>query len=98
MSALNHDSIHVVNSLAIANLPKAEIEKHRGEFAILIGGAVCSYHKTNREAVLEARARYATGQFSVQKVEVQPVDDFALFQCEASRSHAPSNCNLATRA
>ncbi|MFN0023960.1 MAG: hypothetical protein ACKVS5_08670 [Parvularculaceae bacterium] len=70
----NLDLEHRKNSRAISELPKGEFETHRGEFAVLVAGSVSSYHKTNREAILAARSNYVLGQFSVQRIEPQPVD------------------------
>ena len=58
-----------------------EIAAHLGEYAILVDGKIESFHKTNREALTAASRKYKYGQFSVQRVEPQPVEmgfaDFA---------------------
>ena len=65
---------HRQNSVALSRLSSEEFEKHRGEFAILIDGEVCAFHKTNREALVAAMRNYAGLHFSVRRVEPQPVD------------------------
>jgi len=70
----NPEYQHIVNSVALARLSKEELDLHRGEYAIVMNGKVCGYHKTNRDAILEARRRFAGAHYSVRKVEPQPVD------------------------
>lgn len=70
----NPEYWHRANSIALARLPKEEIDTHRGEYAIIVDGKVCAYHASNREALLEAHRRFAMMHFSVRKVETQPVD------------------------
>lgn len=74
MAATNSNSVHVVNLMALSNLPQEEVEAHRGEFALMHNGVVESYHETKREALKAASAKYRRGQFSVQRVEPQPID------------------------
>ena len=65
---------HIINSLALQNLSSEEFREHRGEYAVLVEGRIASYHATNRDALIAACMKYRLGQFSVLKVEPQPVD------------------------
>jgi hypothetical protein len=47
----------------------AEIALHGGEYAVLVDGAVESFHPSNREALAAACARHLAGAFSVLRVE-----------------------------
>jgi len=77
------ESVHIQNNKAIESLSRQEIQAHFGEYAILVNGAIVSYHSTNREALTTASRQYAYGEFSVQRVEPQPVEmgfaDFAKY-------------------
>jgi hypothetical protein len=68
------ESFHIKNSMALAAMSDEEFEKHRGQFAIVVAGEIRSFHETNREAITEARRKLSGQQYSVQKVEPQPVD------------------------
>lgn len=77
------ESVHIQNNKAIEALSRQEIEAHFGEYAILVNGRIVSYHPTNREALTVACKNYSYGQFSVQRIEPQPVElgfaDFATY-------------------
>ena len=70
----NPEYRHRKNSVALARLPKADFDLHRGEYAIVVDGKIESFHKTNREAIVEARRKFGGAHFSVRRVEPQPVD------------------------
>ena len=63
------EPIHRLNAKALAAFSKAEIDAHFGEYAVLVDGRIVSYHKSNREALRQACANYASGEFSVQRIE-----------------------------
>lgn len=83
MSANSVDRTHIRNCKAVEALSKKEIDAHFGEYAILVDGKIESYHSTNREALTIANKKYPYGQFSVQRIEPQPVElgfaDFAKY-------------------
>lgn len=66
--------MHMANLQALALLPKHELHLHFGKYGIFVDGKVISYHDTNREAITTARQNYQFGEFSVQKIESQPVE------------------------
>lgn len=70
----NSKYLHIANSVALTRISNDEFNVHRGEFAILVNGCVHGFHKTNREAILEARRRFPDSHFSVRRVEPQPAD------------------------
>lgn len=74
MAKSETDSVHITNSMVISRLSGDEVREHFGEYAILVDGRIESFHRTNREALASACAKYRYGQFSVQRVEPQPID------------------------
>ncbi len=74
MAKSETDAVHIINSMVIARLSHDELQAHLGEYAVLVDGKIESYHVTNREALASASGKYRYGQFSVQRVEPQPID------------------------
>lgn len=68
------ESIRYINAEAMERLSREEMDRHRGQYAVLVAGEIASYHATNREALETACAKYVLGEFSVQKVEPQPIE------------------------
>ena len=68
------EAAHILNCKAIEALSREEIEKHFGEYAILVDGKIVSYHPSNREALTIASQKFVYGQYSVQRIEPQPVE------------------------
>lgn len=64
--------LHIVNARALAALPPAEFHRHQGEFALLVEGAVVSYHQTNREALETGYRKCGRAHFSVMRVDPHP--------------------------
>lgn len=67
-------SVRLINSLAIERLSREEMARHRGEYAVLVGGEIESYHATCRAALEAAWAKHASGEFSIQRIEPQPIE------------------------
>lgn len=65
---------HLENAKALARLPHHERASHEGEFAVLVGGKIVSFHATNSEALGEAWRTYGAGAFSVTRVEGCPAE------------------------
>lgn len=80
ISMSNIDHIHIRNWEALSRLPGVEIEKHRGEFAIFVDGEAKGYYPTNKAAVRAAYDRFRNVEFSVLRVDVQPVE-LGSFHC-----------------
>ena len=72
---------HRQNSIALSRLSSTELILHRDEFAVLVGGEVQAFYKSNREAILAAREKFPRLHYSICKVEPLPADvgfiDFA---------------------
>lgn len=68
------DSARCVNSMAIERLSREEMDRHRGEYAVFVGGAIDSYHATSGEALETALAKHRLGAFSIQRIEPQPIE------------------------
>jgi hypothetical protein len=73
---------HIRNARAIEAMAPEELERRRGQYAIVAKGEIISFHATNREALTIAAADYKYGQCSVQRVEPFPAEigfaDFAI--------------------
>lgn len=61
------------DGLAEAGLSKREIAAHKGEYALIGAGVVDSFHRSNREALMEACRKYLNSQFSIRKVGAKTV-------------------------
>ncbi len=68
------DSMHSTNLQALANLPRQELELNLGKYGLFVNGQLIGYFATNREAIVAARQSHQFGQFSVQRIETQPVE------------------------
>lgn len=66
--------VHLVNLRAFLHLPEGEIQQHLGEYALFVEGRVTAYFPSNREALRVALQAHEIGEFSVLRVEPQPVD------------------------
>lgn len=67
-------AIRIINDTAMERLSLEEIEQHRGEYAVLVGGEIESFHPTNAEALAAAFTKHRDREFSVQRVEPQPIE------------------------
>lgn len=50
------------------------VDQHKGQFALLRGASVVSFHNTLLSAEEKAARTFADGLFSIQEVNDQPVD------------------------
>jgi len=74
MGSNSIDEMHISNAKALAELDKNELSANLGKYAIFHEGQLIDYFETNREALREAVQKFATGEFSVMRVETQPVE------------------------
>ncbi|HXI86227.1 MAG TPA: hypothetical protein VNH64_02115 [Parvularculaceae bacterium] len=60
--------IYFDDQRALARVSPEEIEKHRGEYVVLAGGKIESFHATNGEALIVACKKHQYDQFSVRRL------------------------------
>ncbi|GGD15213.1 hypothetical protein [Aquisalinus flavus] len=68
------EQMHIANSIALGKLPSDELEKHRGEVAILVDGEIRQFCSTLLDALNTAKHNFQAGTFSIMRVEPLPVD------------------------